>query len=74
MESALPVRNTIMVDNCRHNFLMNPRNGLRVRCFRDAHTNQVTDRELVELCQYLMGLVGVASLEEVEKERQAVAV
>ena len=58
--------NTIMVDDCRHNFLMNPRNGLKVRCFRDAHTNQATDRELVELCRYLMGLVGVASLEEVE--------
>lgn len=58
--------NTIIVDDCRHNFLMNPRNGVRVRCFRDAHTNQATDRELVELCAYLMGLVGVASLEEVE--------
>ena len=58
--------NTIMIDDCRQNFLMNPRNGLRVRCFRDAHTNQATDRELEELSRYLMRLVDVTSLEEVE--------
>lgn len=61
--------NTIIVDDCRHNFLMNPRNGLRVKCFRNAHTNQATDRELVELCDYLVGVADEESLEALDHSR-----
>ncbi len=46
-------KNTIMFDDIRRNFLMNPQNGLRIRAFRDAHQNRDKDRELIYLAQYL---------------------
>ncbi|KAJ1522510.1 hypothetical protein ONE63_001700 [Megalurothrips usitatus] len=46
-------KNTIMFDDIRRNFLMNPSNGLRIRPFRQAHTNRATDRELLKLSKYL---------------------
>jgi len=30
-------KNTIMFDDLRRNFLMNPQNGLKIRPFREAH-------------------------------------
>lgn len=45
--------NTIMFDDIRRNFLMNPNNGLRISAFRHAHTNRATDRELLKLAKYL---------------------
>lgn len=30
--------NTVMVDDLRRNFLMNPSNGIKVSCFRNVHT------------------------------------
>lgn len=50
---AYSARNTIMFDDIRRNFLMNPQSGLRIRAFRRAHTNRGTDRELVKLKKYL---------------------
>ena len=38
--------NTIMFDDIRHNFIMNPQNGLRIRAFRNSRVNRDTD-ELV---------------------------
>ena len=38
--------NTIMFDDLRRNFLMNPQNGLKIRPFKKAHQNRDTDREL----------------------------
>ncbi|KAK7111106.1 ubiquitin-like domain-containing CTD phosphatase 1 [Littorina saxatilis] len=46
-------KNTIMFDDIRRNFIMNPNNGLRIRAFRDAHTRRATDRELLKLSEYL---------------------
>ncbi|XP_039292294.1 ubiquitin-like domain-containing CTD phosphatase 1 [Nilaparvata lugens] len=46
-------KNTIMFDDIRRNFLMNPSNGLRIAPFRQAHTNRATDRELLKLAKYL---------------------
>ncbi|KAE8738727.1 hypothetical protein FOCC_FOCC015773 [Frankliniella occidentalis] len=46
-------KNTIMFDDIRRNFLMNPSNGLRIRPFRQAHMNRQTDRELLKLSKYL---------------------
>ncbi|XP_059615951.1 ubiquitin-like domain-containing CTD phosphatase 1 [Phlebotomus argentipes] len=46
-------KNTIMFDDIRRNFLMNPRSGLRIRPFRQAHVNRSTDRELLKLAVYL---------------------
>jgi len=45
--------NTIMFDDLRRNFLMNPQNGLKIRAFRQAHQNRSTDVELVGLSKYL---------------------
>lgn len=33
-------KNTIMFDDIRRNFIMNPKNGLRIRPFREAHINR----------------------------------
>ena len=46
-------KNTIMFDDIRRNFLLNPQNGLRIRPFREAHLNRTKDRELLYLAQYL---------------------
>ncbi|XP_066277604.1 ubiquitin-like domain-containing CTD phosphatase 1 [Branchiostoma lanceolatum] len=46
-------KTTIMFDDIRRNFLMNPQNGLRVRPFREAHLNRHKDRELKRLGRYL---------------------
>ncbi|XP_023323187.1 ubiquitin-like domain-containing CTD phosphatase 1 [Eurytemora carolleeae] len=46
-------KNTIMFDDLRRNFLMNPQNGLKIRPFREAHSNRDKDKELVGLSKYL---------------------
>uniref|UniRef100_T1GER1 FCP1 homology domain-containing protein n=1 Tax=Megaselia scalaris TaxID=36166 RepID=T1GER1_MEGSC len=46
-------KNTIMFDDIKRNFLMNPRSGLVIRPFRQAHLNRDTDKELVKLAKYL---------------------
>lgn len=49
-------KNTIMFDDIRRNFIMNPRNGLRIRPFRQAHLNRANDKELLYLSKYLKDL------------------
>lgn len=49
-------KNTIMFDDIRRNFIMNPKNGLKIRAFRQAHVNRATDRELLHLAKYLKDL------------------
>jgi ubiquitin-like domain-containing CTD phosphatase 1 len=46
-------KNTIMFDDLRRNFLMNPQNGLKIEAYRNAHTKKHTDRELEGLSIYL---------------------
>ncbi|XP_067009192.2 ubiquitin-like domain-containing CTD phosphatase 1 [Anabrus simplex] len=46
-------KNTIMFDDIRRNFLMNPGNGLKIRPFKQAHLNRDKDRELLRLAKYL---------------------
>jgi len=46
-------KNTIMFDDLRRNFSMNPQSGLKIRAFREAHKNRDTDTELVGLSKYL---------------------
>lgn len=48
--------NTIMFDDMRRNFLLNPKNGLKIKPFRQAHLNRNTDKELLYLSQYLKDL------------------
>ncbi|KAK2966074.1 hypothetical protein RJ640_025570 [Escallonia rubra] len=49
-------KNTIMFDDLRRNFMMNPQNGLKIKPFRKAHANRDTDQELVKLTQYLLAI------------------
>lgn len=46
-------KNTIMLDDIRRNFIMNPQSGLRIKPFREAHLNRDTDKELLKLSDYL---------------------
>ncbi|XP_056647963.1 ubiquitin-like domain-containing CTD phosphatase 1 [Diorhabda sublineata] len=49
-------KNTIMFDDIRRNFIMNPKNGLRIKPFREAHLNRGKDKELLNLAKYLKDL------------------
>ena len=49
-------RNTIMFDDLRRNFVMNPSCGLKIRPFRKAHLNRHNDVELRELSKYLVAI------------------
>ncbi len=53
-----------MFDDIRRNFMMNPRNGLRIRPFRKAHTSRATDHELLKLMKYLRKLAHYDDLTE----------
>ncbi|CAD5116736.1 DgyrCDS5591 [Dimorphilus gyrociliatus] len=46
-------KNTIMMDDIRRNFIMNPQSGLKIRPFKNAHQNRDTDKELLRLSKYL---------------------
>jgi len=65
-------RNSIIIDDLRRNFLMNPRNGLKIRPFRKAHINRNTDQELLMLSKYLKKIAfiddfGILSHQDWEK-------
>ncbi|XP_068218962.1 ubiquitin-like domain-containing CTD phosphatase 1 [Palaemon carinicauda] len=62
-------KNTIMFDDLRRNFLMNPQNGLKIRPFRQAHQNRTTDRELVRLASYLEDLSALADISTVNHSK-----
>ncbi|XP_010246037.1 PREDICTED: ubiquitin-like domain-containing CTD phosphatase [Nelumbo nucifera] len=55
-------KNTIMFDDLRRNFVMNPQNGLTIRPFRKAHSNRDSDQELVKLTQYLLAIAELSDL------------
>lgn len=55
-------QNTIMFDDLRRNFLMNPQNGLKIRAFRQAHQNRATDRELLRLASYLEDIAQMSDI------------
>lgn len=58
-----------MFDDIRRNFMMNPRNGLRIRPFRKAHTNRATDHELLKLMKYLRKLARYDDLTEFNHQK-----
>ncbi|KAF6032568.1 UBLCP1 [Bugula neritina] len=51
--SQWSAKNTIMFDDIRRNFIMNPQSGLKIRPFKKAHFTRGSDRELLHLSQYL---------------------
>ena len=58
--------NTIMFDDLRRNFLMNPCNGLRIRPFKNAHSSRSTDDELLKLTFYLKSIASLSSFVELD--------
>merc|ERR1719516_910440 len=62
-------QNTIMFDDLRRNFLMNPQNGLKIRPFREAHKNRSTDNELVGLSKYLSLIAKLEDLSDLRHSR-----
>eukprot|EP00850_Spirogloea_muscicola_P021898 SM000267S09849 [mRNA] locus=s267:10401:12778:+ [translate_table: standard] len=62
-------QNTIMFDDLRRNFVMNPKNGLVIRPFRKAHLHRQTDNELVHLTHYLLAIAPLEDLSELDHTR-----
>jgi len=58
--------NTIMFDDLRRNFLMNPSNGLKIRPFKNAHTSRNSDTELLKLSTYLKKISSLATFENLD--------
>ncbi|XP_067657174.1 ubiquitin-like domain-containing CTD phosphatase 1 [Haliotis asinina] len=54
-------KNTVMFDDIRRNFIMNPQNGLKIKPFKKAHFNRESDTELIKLAKYLKD---IAQLED----------
>ncbi|KAJ9158943.1 hypothetical protein P3X46_024484 [Hevea brasiliensis] len=61
-------KNTIMFDDLRRNFVMNPQNGLTIKPFRKAHANRDSDQELVKLTQYLLAIAELDDLSTLNHE------
>lgn len=59
-------RNTIMFDDIRRNFLMNPGNGLKIRPFKHAHLNRDKDSELLRLAKYLQQIASEEDLSSLD--------
>ncbi|KAJ0010468.1 hypothetical protein Pint_33262 [Pistacia integerrima] len=59
-------KNTIMFDDLRRNFVLNPQNGLTIRPFRKAHANRESDQELVKLMQYLLAIADLDDLSSLD--------
>eukprot|EP00123_Amoebidium_parasiticum_P020307 comp4717_c0_seq1/m.876 comp4717_c0_seq1/g.876 ORF comp4717_c0_seq1/g.876 comp4717_c0_seq1/m.876 type:complete len:320 (-) comp4717_c0_seq1:384-1343(-) len=54
--------NTIMFDDLKRNFIMNPQNGLKIKPFKNAPVNRDTDDTLRRLTEYLLFLASHQSL------------
>ncbi|XP_015878949.3 ubiquitin-like domain-containing CTD phosphatase [Ziziphus jujuba] len=59
-------KNTIMFDDLRRNFVMNPQNGLTIKPFKKAHSNRDGDHELVKLTRYLLSIAELEDLSELD--------
>lgn len=58
--------NTIMFDDLRRNFVMNPQNGLTIKPFRKAHLNRSNDQELLRLTHYLLAIAKLPDLSQLD--------
>ncbi|KAF8911046.1 HAD-like domain-containing protein [Gymnopilus junonius] len=53
--------NTIHVDDLSRNFALNPKEGLKISAFKNAHTPEAAaDRELKKLAHYMIHIAGVS--------------
>ena len=55
-------RNTIMFDDLRRNFVLNPQAGLKIKAYRHAHTARHTDDELLHLTRYLLRIAALVDI------------
>jgi len=62
-------KNTIMFDDLRRNFLMNPSSGLKIRPFKNAHQNRETDTELLKLTTYLLDIIHVEDFDTLNHKK-----
>ena len=60
--------NTIMMDDLRRNYVLNPQNGLVIRPFRKAHRTRDKDRELLYLKEYLLKIAPLESLDGLDHD------
>ncbi|KAF7979551.1 hypothetical protein HWV62_41816 [Athelia sp. TMB] len=57
---GISAKNTIHVDDLSRNFALNPKEGLKIHAFKDAHTPAATqDRELEKLTRYMVHIASV---------------
>eukprot|EP00271_Cylindrocystis_brebissonii_P009073 TRINITY_DN23691_c0_g1_i1.p1 TRINITY_DN23691_c0_g1~~TRINITY_DN23691_c0_g1_i1.p1 ORF type:complete len:376 (-),score=58.97 TRINITY_DN23691_c0_g1_i1:381-1508(-) len=61
--------NTIMFDDLKRNFVMNPQNGLTIRPFRKAHLSRATDTELLSLSHYLLTIAELDNIGDLDHNR-----
>lgn len=59
-------KNSIMFDDLRRNFVMNPRNGLTIKPFKKAHSTRDSDQELVKLTEYLLAIAELDDLSSLD--------
>lgn len=62
-------KNTIMFDDLRRNFVMNPQNGLTIKPFRKAHANRSNDQELMKLTQYLLTIADLDDISSLDHSK-----
>ena len=62
-------QNTIMFEEIKKNFLMNPQNGLRIRPFTKAHKNREKDRKLLYLARYLKKIASKDEMSDLDHKK-----
>lgn len=61
--------NTIMMDDLRRNYVMNPQNGLVIRAYKHAHIYRETDKELLYLTEYLERIANKPTLSKLNHRK-----
>ncbi|ETW86175.1 hypothetical protein HETIRDRAFT_43143 [Heterobasidion irregulare TC 32-1] len=60
-------QNTIHVDDLGRNFALNPKQGLKISAFKEAHTPQaMADRELDKLARYMVHIADVDNFQALD--------
>jgi len=62
-------KNTIMFDDLKRNFLMNPQNGLKIKPFKNAVISRSTDDELLRLIKYLNEISNVIDFTKLDHDK-----
>lgn len=60
--------NTLMIDDLRRNFVLNPQNGLTIRPYTHAHRNRDSDKQLLYLKHYLESIQDLDDLSQLNHD------